>query len=63
MNVHIRSRKRGDIPTIRVGRLLRVPLRAMERLLESGRIAGRIVEGRRCGMTPRHDAALALWGA
>jgi len=27
--------QRGDIPTIRVGRLLRVPVRAMERLLDS----------------------------
>jgi hypothetical protein len=27
--------KRGDIPVIRVGRLLRVPVSAMERLLES----------------------------
>jgi excisionase family DNA binding protein len=26
--------KNGDIPTIRVGRLLRVPVRAMERLLD-----------------------------
>jgi excisionase family DNA binding protein len=26
--------ERGDIPTIRVGRLLRVPVRAMERLLD-----------------------------
>ena len=26
--------KRGEIPTIRVGRLLRVPVRAMERLLD-----------------------------
>jgi hypothetical protein len=34
MNVHIRGRKRADIPTIRVGRLLRVPVRAMERLLD-----------------------------
>jgi len=34
MNVHIRGRKPGDIPTIRVGRLLPVPVRAMERLLD-----------------------------
>ena len=27
--------QRGDIPTIRVGRLLRVPVRAMERLLDT----------------------------
>ena len=27
--------RRGDIPTIRVGRLLRVPVRAMERLLDT----------------------------
>jgi hypothetical protein len=26
--------KRGEIPTIRVGRLLRVPVRAIERLLD-----------------------------
>jgi Helix-turn-helix domain len=26
---------RGDIPTIKIGRLLRVPIRAMERLLDS----------------------------
>jgi hypothetical protein len=26
--------ERGDIPTIRIGRLLRVPVRAMERLLD-----------------------------
>jgi hypothetical protein len=27
--------KRGDIPTIRVGKLLRVPIAAMDRKLES----------------------------
>ena len=27
--------QRGDIPTIRIGRLLRVPIAAMDRLLES----------------------------
>ena len=33
-----RAAERGEIPTIRVGRLLRVPVRAMERLLdEAGR--------------------------
>ena len=29
--------ERGEIPTIRVGRLLRVPVRAMERLLDQPR--------------------------
>ena len=29
--------QRGDIPTIRVGRLLRVPVKAMERLLDEPR--------------------------
>jgi hypothetical protein len=26
--------KRGDIPTMRIGRLLRVPVRALERMLD-----------------------------
>jgi excisionase family DNA binding protein len=30
-----RAAERGEIPTIRVGRLLRVPVRAMERLLDT----------------------------
>lgn len=29
--------RRGDIPTIRVGRLIRVPKSAFDRLLENGR--------------------------
>jgi hypothetical protein len=27
--------KRGDIPTIKIGRLLRVPVRALERMLDN----------------------------
>jgi Helix-turn-helix domain len=27
--------ERGDLPTIRIGRLLRVPVRALERMLDS----------------------------
>ena len=39
-NASYDAAKRGDIPTIRVGRLLRVPVRAMERLLDdAGRAA------------------------
>jgi excisionase family DNA binding protein len=34
-NASYRAAERGDIPTIRVGRLLRVPVRAMERKLEA----------------------------
>lgn len=33
--------RRGDIPTIKIGRLLRVPVRALERMLDAaGRAAG-----------------------
>jgi excisionase family DNA binding protein len=38
-----RAAERGEIPTIRVGRLLRVPVRAMERLLDT---AGQRQDGR-----------------
>ena len=34
-NASYSAAKRGDIPVIRVGRMLRVPVTAMERLLES----------------------------
>lgn len=34
-NGSYQAAERGDIPTIRVGRKLRVPVAAMERLLES----------------------------
>lgn len=33
-NASYEAAKRGDIPTIRIGRLLRVPVAAMERKLE-----------------------------
>ena len=33
-NASYEAAKRGDIPTIRIGKLLRVPVQAMERLLE-----------------------------
>lgn len=33
-NASYRAAKNGDIPTIKVGRLLRVPIAAMERKLE-----------------------------
>ena len=33
-NISYAAAKRGEIPTIRVGRLLRVPVWAMERLLD-----------------------------
>ena len=33
-NASYEAAKRGDIPTIRVGRLLRVPVASMERRLE-----------------------------
>ena len=34
-NAAYAAAERGDIPTIRIGRLLRVPVRAMERKLDS----------------------------
>jgi hypothetical protein len=34
-NASYEAARRGDIPTIRIGRLLRVPVAAMERKLET----------------------------
>jgi len=36
-NASYEAARRGDIPTIRIGRLLRVPVGAMERKLEEPR--------------------------
>jgi predicted DNA-binding transcriptional regulator AlpA len=33
-NASYEAAKRGDIPTIKIGKLLRVPVRAIERLLD-----------------------------
>jgi predicted DNA-binding transcriptional regulator AlpA len=34
-NASYAAAKRGDIPTIKIGRLLRVPIRALEQMLDS----------------------------
>jgi len=34
-NAAYAAAKRGDIPTIRIGKLLRVPVRALERMLDA----------------------------
>jgi hypothetical protein len=31
----LRRRRRGDIPTIKIGRLFRVPVKALDRMLDS----------------------------
>jgi hypothetical protein len=36
-NASYEAARRGDIPTIRIGRLLRVPVVALERMLETTR--------------------------
>ncbi len=46
-NASYDAAKRGDIPTIRVGRLLRVPVVAMERKLESAAFLASTDERRR----------------
>ena len=35
-NASYEAARRGDIPTMRVGRLLRVPVAAMERIVDQG---------------------------
>jgi hypothetical protein len=39
-NASYEAAMRGDIPTIRVGKLLRVPIRAMEKLLDQAGSVG-----------------------
>jgi hypothetical protein len=34
-NAAYAAAKRGDIPTIKIGKLLRVPIRALERMLDT----------------------------
>jgi hypothetical protein len=35
-NASYRAANRGEIPIIKIGRILRVPVRALEQMLESG---------------------------
>jgi hypothetical protein len=39
-NASYEAARRGDIPTIRIGRLLRVPVIALERMLEAATSKG-----------------------
>jgi hypothetical protein len=39
-NASYEAARRGDIPTIRIGRLLRVPVVALERMLEATKLKG-----------------------
>jgi Helix-turn-helix domain len=39
-NASYAAAKRGDIPTIRIGKLLRVPVRALERMLDAVPVKG-----------------------
>jgi hypothetical protein len=39
-NASYEAARRGDIPTIRIGRLLRVPVAAMERVLSNVALRG-----------------------
>jgi hypothetical protein len=39
-NAAYAAAKRGDIPTIRIGKLLRVPVRALEQMLDAVPVKG-----------------------
>jgi hypothetical protein len=39
-NAAYAAAERGEIPTIRIGRLLRVPIRALERMLDAVAVTG-----------------------
>jgi hypothetical protein len=39
-NAAYAAAERGEIPTIRIGRLLRVPIRALERMLDGVTVTG-----------------------
>jgi Helix-turn-helix domain len=39
-NAAYAAAERGEIPTIRIGRLLRVPIRALERMLDGVAVTG-----------------------
>jgi excisionase family DNA binding protein len=41
-NAAYEAAKRGDMPVIRIGRLLRVPVRALERMLDQAGHAARL---------------------
>lgn len=45
-NTAYEAARRGQIPTIRLGRLLRVPLAAFERMLTTGGTTATDVEGK-----------------
>jgi hypothetical protein len=39
-NASYEAAKRGDLPTLKIGRLLRVPVVALERMLEATKLKG-----------------------
>jgi Helix-turn-helix domain len=40
-NAAYAAAERGEIPTVKIGRLLRVPVRALERMLDGAALSGR----------------------